>query len=292
MGRILVLALLATGWLVGRSRAAIGGRFLGRTIGKLRLYRARVVDDNLRHAFPPAQRPHGPDVYGHLGSIIAQMVHLASIVDTTHVDPTSTSALASLKTHLASRREGVLVVSAHIGMWEALPGALSAHLPPATPLLVPYAAVSDPVLESVLLSLRRSGSPTTTFMATGGTLPRLAQDLAQGAVVGLMGDAFARPKESDPDPDPGESRRRVSFAGRTVGARRGIRALKTLVPNALVVVAAVVQNNEGVYHLTLQNVDHTLDDGLEPRIYAALDALIRNQPARHAYLWTHRLDNK
>lgn len=88
------------------------------------------------------------------------------------------------------RLGGVIVCSAHVGVWELVPAALSRHLPERARRhgVIVYRPLHDESLDRWLRCHRRSAAAGLTLMAADGCCKALRRSLALGGLVGLVAD--------------------------------------------------------------------------------------------------------
>lgn len=116
------------------------------------------------------------------------------------------------------RLGGVIVCSAHLGMWELVPAVLSPHVPTRARRhgLIVYHPLRDASLDSWLRSRRSAAAGGMSLCAADGSLRLLRRALALGGMVGLV---------ADQRPAPGHAAVPAAFLGHNVGFSPGMEAL-------------------------------------------------------------------
>lgn len=262
--------------------AALGtGAALGRLARRPFGLRKAVADQNLALAFPGLSRDARDAIcvgmYEHFGRMIVDALRSGAsagreVVPLVHAD----REVALLK-DLLRRGRGLLVLTGHLGNWEAGIPFLAQHGLPVTAVWKPQA---NPWVAGYLDRLRVGLGLETIPMPEARVAVPAA--LRAGKIVALVADQA---------PIRGDIR--VPFFGRPTRtfAGPGHFAAQTGAP---VVVGAIFSNGDGgfrVAHDVLEEAPRGEPEELVPRIArlyrARLEAFIRTAPEQ--YLWTHRL---
>lgn len=201
---------------------------------------------------------------------------------------------------LAQLREGPVIIStAHVGVWELVPHALSRALSPGcrAASVIVYQPLHSAALNALVLGRRRRCG--IELLPARGSWPRLVQVLEAGGVVGIVGDQ--RPHRS-------EGRALQRFLGRDVPFDDGIGRLHALT-GAPVWFVAVLRGGAGERRRLVPHFAELSDDGARahcsadcPRLAGARspacgDAVMRRYAqaltecvvrAPEQYMWAHR----
>jgi len=202
--RLLSAILLA----VPEAVALRAGAFLGRVAGSVLRLRRRVVDANLRMAFPerPAawRRRVARSSYAHLGREAAAMFRMSGMDPASIVVRTEVEGLDALRDALAEGK-GVVLLTGHLGSWEMGGAAIAAHGFPVVGVAKPMA---NRRFDADLTAAReRLGME---IVDTGAAPKRALRALGEGKVVGLVADQNA-----------GRNGLFVPFFGRLASTHRG-----------------------------------------------------------------------
>lgn len=256
------------------------GRQIGRTIHRLGI-RRRVVEENLRLAFPDAS-PNWIEettrrAYEHLGREAAAILRLSRLKPSAVVARTETRGWDEFEAARAEGR-GVVLVTGHYGNWEIAAATLAARD-------VPIAAIvrrqGNKLVDERLDALRRGLGVETIYQSEAPS--RVPRVLRRGGVVGIVGDQDAR-----------KAGIFVPFFGRPASTHRGtaLFALKFNAP----VFACVARRLPGAgvrYEVAGERVPVARTGDLEADVHALtaelaarLEAQIREAPEQ--YFWFHR----
>ena len=186
-----------------RAASAVGGA-LARTVGPL-LPVSRVADQNLRRAMPEldaaARRTIVRGVWDNLGRTVAELPHVGGLTETASGPGFEGVGLDHFDAVLA-RGGPALLISGHLGNWEALPVASKQR---GLPIGSFYRAPPNPYVDALIKRLRggATGSSTPLFpkgavgarqamayFRAGGTLGILFD---QKANDGIEATLFGRP---------------------------------------------------------------------------------------------------
>lgn len=256
------------------------GRGTGRAVQALGI-RRRVVEENLRLAFPEAPdewiRRTVRGTYEHLGREAAAMLRLSKLEPRAVVERTEPRGWDELEEALGEGR-GVILVTGHYGNWEIAAASVAAR---GIPIAAIVRKQGNRLVDARLDHLRRRlGVETITQREAPSRVPRL---LRRNGVIGIVGDQDAR-----------RAGVFVPFFGRPASTHRGpaLFALKLNAP----VFSCVARRLPGPgvrYEVAGERVPvvRTGDtDGdvmrLTAELAARLEAQIRRDPAQ--YFWFHR----
>jgi KDO2-lipid IV(A) lauroyltransferase len=265
--------------LVPRPLALLLGEVVGWMGGAVLRIRRRVVDENLRLAFPDRsarwRRRTARASYRHLGRE-AVMVFRGSGREEL-IRMTEIEGLEPVRERIAAGK-GVLVVTGHLGNWELGGAALAAR---GIPVAAVALAQANPLFDRDLSEAR---SRLGMGMIQRGRAPReVLEALAEGRVAALVGDQNAR-----------ASGVFVDFFGRPASTYRGpaLFAIRTGSPLFLGV-GMRVSRHPLRYRIVLEEVEVSrsgdLDDDvrrLTARHVAALERWVRAEPEQ--YFWQHQ----
>lgn len=257
------------------------GEALGRLAGRVLRGRADVVRENLARAFPDRpgawRRRVAGESWAHLGREGAAMLRMAALGPEDIVARTDVVGVEGFRSALAEGR-GIVLVTGHLGSWEIGGAALSARG-------IPVVAVAKPManrrFDAALVETReRLGMEVVD---TGAAPRRVLRALAEGRVVGLVGDQNA-----------GREGLFVPFFGHPASTHRGpaLFALRSGAP-VFLGVCVRVPGREARYRVTLERVAEPASGDLEAdlrRLTAAhtalLEAAVRCDPEQ--YFWQHK----
>lgn len=268
--------------LPGRAADALG-RGAGRLVGGPLSLRRKVVDDNLRRAFPDADdewiERTARAAYAHLGRESAAILRLSrmtpeEVVRRTEVDPDDWAVLQGA---MAEGR-GALLVTGHFGNWEVAAAAVAAR---GLPIAAIVRRQGNPLVDARLDALRRRlGVETVEMRDAPRRIPRI---LRKNGIVGIVGDQDAR-----------RAGVFVPFFGRLASTYRG-PALFALRFDAAVIAAAArrLPGAEPRWRVSGTRVPVVRSDDNEADVRALTAALaarleeeVRRAPEQ--YFWFHR----
>jgi KDO2-lipid IV(A) lauroyltransferase len=274
----LFTSAVAFSTLIGeRASAAFGG-----ALGKVGYFplriRRKVVENNLRLAFPEQDeqwiRATMRAAYAHLGREALATIRLGRMTRTQVIERTRVIGLDDFKAAIA-QGSGVVLASGHVGNHEIGAAALSAR---GIPLDLVVQRQGNPLFDVALNDARRRLGL--------GIIDRFqAQRLAIKALRSGRAVAFAA------DQNAGKAGLFVPFFGRPASTHRGaaLFAIKTGAPLFL---GTSLRTAHG-YEVTLQRIEvdrsGSLDDvviRLTTAFTARLEAVVRAAPGQ--YLWLHR----
>lgn len=201
------------------------GAFIGRVIHYVAPWRCTVLRENLQRTRAFRQRGESDDAareaelerraFEHLGRALMLTLQCPSKVETSlalHTEDAHVAALQSDCLH-----GGVVVTSAHHGLWELLPSVVSRLVTPSARAhaQIVYRPLHDRALDAWLRH-RREVAAKVELTPDRGSLGRLRQALARGGVVGLVCDQRPGPSAKEPRRD-GCRRQRTHLGGNDEG---------------------------------------------------------------------------
>ncbi|KNC55327.1 uncharacterized protein AMSG_10972 [Thecamonas trahens ATCC 50062] len=210
------MVLVVAGWLP-LAVAEAGGRALGSAVAASRAYRWAVAVENVAVALPGTTDRGAAEVaaeaLAHLGAVAALLPHAGAMGAAAAAG--TGGDVAAVAAELTG--QPAIVVSAHVGWWEALPAAVGTWLAPDQLMWVAYAPLADVALDAAVAAVRAAAVPQMRLIPARGAYKVLDAALRRGDVVGLMGDAFAPVAVATGPP--------VVFAGRRLRGRTGAARL-------------------------------------------------------------------
>jgi len=244
--------------------------------------RARVVDDNLAHAFPELSKSRrkqlAREMWEHLFLLVLEVAHAPrKIHETNWRDYVSLRGEDRLVRLLLSGRP-TLLVTAHFGNFEVA-GYVLAIL--GFPTFTVARTLDNPYLDRFLNRFR--GSTGQQIIPKNGGYERIVQALAKGGTMSLLADQYGGPKGCW-----------VEFFGRPASVHKAI-ALLALDNDAPLAVCAA-RRTGGPLHLELRTVAIADPRGSGAELSSVrdltqwytsrLEEIIRHQPQQ--YWWLHR----
>ncbi|HEX8907289.1 MAG TPA: lysophospholipid acyltransferase family protein [Longimicrobiaceae bacterium] len=256
------------------------GRRIGRMVYGLGI-RRKVVEDNLRHAFPERGEAwiHATAraAYEHLGRESAAILRLSKLDRRAIVERTVPVGWDELHDALAEGK-GALLVTGHYGNWEIAAATVASR---GTPISAIVRRQGNLLVDARLDELRRNlGVETITQKEAPSRVPRL---LRKNQVIGIVGDQDAR-----------RAGIFVPFFGRLASTHRGpaLFALKLDAP-VFACVARRLPGRAVRYEVSGQRVPVVRTGDLEAdvrtltaELAARLEGEIRKAPEQ--YFWFHR----
>lgn len=283
----LIARLLLSGLgLLPRSAAVTIGRAAGRlayhVLGRLR----RTGMINLRLAFPEKSHAERQKIltasFENLGRTLGEVSQFPYLVPAKLeriVDFTLDEQSMQLYRRVKNEKQGVLIVTGHLGNWEMLVFAFAALYEPMAYLARP---LDNPLLEDFTARLRsRFGNRPLNKSGSAMTAVRL---LREGEILGVLADINAHPKEGV----------FVDFFGIPACTSAG-PAIMALRSRAIILPAfCVYDNSAGRYRLVCGNLieyaptgDRVQDLHELTRLYTAeIEKIIRAFPEQ--WLWIHK----
>jgi KDO2-lipid IV(A) lauroyltransferase len=266
---------------IGPVRASNLAGSVMRTIGPL-LPLCRVADANLRHAFPELNKAERRriirGVWENLGRTFGELPHLSQLCRTAK-GPGWEIVGEDIVRAQAIQGGPAIFFSGHIGNWEVAPMVAAALGLPASPM---FRAASNPVVDRIILDLRRRAIGNVPMFAKGASGARAAlAHLSRGGCLGFLMDQ----KQND-----GIA---VDFFGRPAMTAPGLASLalrfrcpvipfhaERIGPARLRVIceAPLVLPNTSDRHADIA--------ALTQQVNATLERWIRAQP--DSWLWLHR----
>jgi KDO2-lipid IV(A) lauroyltransferase len=276
---LLVLAARVLDRILGPRRSAALATAIGRFVYHRLRIRAKVVESQLRAAFPERDeswvREMAQGAYEHLAREAMMMIRLSRLGREEVLRVTYVPGLDDLRGAL-EEGTGAIIFAGHLGNWEIGGAALAARG-------IPFDAVArsqeNPIVDRLINEGRARLGMTIIPMgdATKGSL----RGLRAGHVVALIADQDARQRGLF-----------VPFFGRPASTYRG-PALLAIRSGAPVFAAASVRQPDGRYRVRLRLVPmpevddpDRLEWELTARLAAELESAVREDPAQ--YLWHHR----
>ncbi len=257
-------------------------RWLAWVFCDLARIRARVVDDNLAHAFPELsetqRRKLARGMWEHLFLLVLEVAHAPrKIHETNWRDYMSLRGRGRLVRMLLSERPTV-IVTAHFGNFE-VSGYVLAIL--GFPTFTVARALDNPYLDRFLNRFR--GATGQQIIPKNGGYDRILEVLGGGGVMTFLADQYGGPKGCW-----------VEFFGRPVSAHKAI-ALLALANDARLAVCSARRIGRPL-HLEIRawafadprQPGAGLDDvrGLTQWYTSRLEEIIRRAPQQ--YWWLHR----
>ena len=271
--------VIAAGRLAGVRAADRLGAALGRLAYRPLGVRRRVVEENLRRAFPERDERWIHRIaaasYAHLGREAMSMLLLSTLRPEEVVERTRVEGLDEFRDALELGR-GLVLVTGHFGNWEIGGAALAAR---GVPLDVIAQRQSNPLFDRTVVEAReRLGMRVIERRQA----PRQGlRSLRRGRAVAFVADQDAR-----------RAGVFVPFFGRAASTHRG-PALLALRTGAPLFLGTMVRLEEGGYRVRLEEVEVEREGEMESaivRMTAAftrrLEAAIREAPEQ--YFWHHR----
>lgn len=277
---LLVLLVRGVDRLLGRRMTEWGvtrlGRFAYRPLG----IRARVVEEQLRQAFPERDegwiRRTAAAAYGHVareGLTLLRVSRLEreQVLALTHVD----EGVDAMKEAVAAGT-GAILVTGHFGNWEIGGAAIAAR---GIPLDVVARRQSNPLFDRLINAAReRLGM---RIIQRRDATRQLLRTLREGRVLALVADQDAR-----------RAGVFVPFLGRPASTFRG-PAVLALRSSAPVFIGTARRRPDGHYDVRVRPIPRPSGDDPERLVLeltaahtAALEAAVRDAPEQ--YFWHHR----
>lgn len=276
----LVLAARALDRLLGPRRSAALAAALGRFAYRRLRIRARVVEEQLRRAFPERDdawiRSIARGAYEHLGREAMMMIRLSRLGPAAVVDATDVVDGMDALRSAVDAGTGAILVTGHYGNWEVCGAALAAR---GVPVDAVARRQDNPLMDRLINESRtRLGM---TVIPMGGATKRSLRSLREGRAVGLVADQDARERGVF-----------VPFFGRRASTYRG-PAVLALRSGAPVFVTSATRVPDGRYEVRVRPVP--VPTGADPErteweltaaLASALERQVRADPTQ--YLWHHR----
>lgn len=271
--------VIAAGRLAGVRAAERLGAALGRLAYRPLGVRRRVVEENLRRAFPERDERWIHRIaaasYAHLGREAMSMLLLSTLRPEEVVERTRVEGLDEFRDALELGR-GLVLVTGHFGNWEIGGAALAAR---GVPLDVIAQRQSNPLFDRSIVEAReRLGMRVIERRAAPKEGLRA---LRRGRAVAFVADQDARGAGVF-----------VPFFGRLASTHRG-PALLALRTGAPLFLGTMIRVDGGSYQVRLEEIDVQRDGETEAaieRLTAAfthrLELAVRASPAQ--YFWHHR----
>jgi lauroyl/myristoyl acyltransferase len=226
---VTVRCLSALAHLLPTSNAIRLGAFIGRIALRVAPWRRSVLRGNLKRtrAFRRGFASNHSDddnthqeaelecrAYEHLGSALLLTLQCSAKVEASLALHADDAQLAAFQADCS--RSGVVVTSAHHGLWELLPSVLSRLVPShaRARTRIVYRPLHDRPLDA-WLRCRRERSAHVELIPDRGSLGRLRESLTSGGVVGLLCDQ--RPRQGAERPGAAEGCGRLQDDARRDG---------------------------------------------------------------------------
>lgn len=275
----LVLVARALDRLLGPRRSGALAAALGRVAYRPLGIRRRVVEEQLRSAFPDRddgwRRRVARSSYEHLGREAMAMLRLSRLGPEDVIAATDVDGLEPLREAVESGR-GAVLMTGHFGNWEIGGASVAAR---GIPLDVVAQPQANPLVDR-LINGAREGLGMTVIRKGGATKAAL-RSLRQGRAVALVADQDARARGVF-----------VPFFGRPASTHRG-PAVLALRSGAPMFIGTAVRREDGRYAVTIRRVEvpatedpESQADLLTAELAAALESAVRRDPGQ--YLWQHR----
>lgn len=277
---VLVGALEAAVSRLPRAAAVRLGERLGDAVRAPLRIRRRVVEENLRRAFPEATPEWVErvtrDAYRHLGREVVTLVRLtAGATPADILERTEFPAWASVEEARAEGR-GVIFATGHFGNWEMAAAAVAARGLPMDAVVKPQ---RNPLVNARIEAARRALGIGTIDL--GSAPRRIPRALAAGHAVGIVADQDARAAGVW-----------VPFFGHPASTFRG-PALFALRFGAPLFAAVARRLEDGRYRVEAERVPVEGTGDLDADVLRVTRALsahlereIRRDPAQ--YFWFHK----
>ncbi len=274
------LAAGCAGWLPERWTEGLGAA-AGWVAGNVLLVRRRLVAANLARAFPErssAWRARvARDSYRHLGRVAAAVFGLSRLAPG-ELRARSRVEGGEVLAEAVARGAGAVLVTGHLGNWEAGGGALACR---GLPLDVVARPQNNPLFDRALARARRRLG--MNVISRHEPVHALLRALRAGRVVALLADQNAH-----------AGGLAVEFFGRPASTARGA-ALLSLRSGAPLVLGVALHDPAAAvpYRVVLERISvpptGSLARDLESLTrahVAALERWVRRHPSQ--YLWQHR----
>ncbi|MDY6951156.1 MAG: hypothetical protein SWE60_06575 [Thermodesulfobacteriota bacterium] len=267
---------------IPQTHVALAGRVLGMVAYFLDLRHRRIVRRNLQFTHPEWSKNRirrlAKGVFQSVGVTFAEICQMTCFSDEDILRKVRIKGEENLLSSMKSR-EGVILISAHLGNWEMAHLAVSCYL--QGPLVLVARRIDSRRLHRWLNDLRsRFGS---VVLDKRQALGRMARALKGGGVVGLLIDQGTRQSEGV----------EVTFLGRTTTATPAA-ALLARRYKSTVLPAFCVRQRDGKLTLLVEpplKLQRTQDPGADlrentQRMTSALEAAVRAYPEQ--WFWFHK----
>lgn len=276
---VLFAGAIAVGRRVSEPIAARLGAFVGRLGYRPLGVRRRLVEDQIRRAFPDRDdawvRRIAVASYGHLGREAIAMLRMASLTREQLLDRTSIEGYEGFEEAVRAGR-GVVIVAGHLGNWEIGAAMLAAR---GVPIDIIAQRQTNPLFDRSIVDTRRR---LGVGVIERGRAPKLALKALRGGRAVAFGS----------DQNAGKSGLFVPFFGRLASTHRGA-ALMALRTGAPMFLAVPLRMPEGTYRMRLHPLEADRSGDPDEAVYrltaaftAALEVAVRSAPEQ--YLWQHR----
>lgn len=257
------------------------GRTLGRLISRTRLFKRRVVEENVQRCFPEMSVQARAELvrsnYEHYGVLFFEFLHFFTPSRGHYRRYVSRVARVEGREHWQrahAKGKGVIFVSAHLGCWEVA-GARAAMTGIVATIVT--TVLTPRWLHDMITARRASVGISAAFHP--GSMPSVLRALRRGETVVFMNDQYARPPMGLP----------VRFFGQRVETLSVVGPLAKRT-GAAVVPIRTVRGPDGV---TTARIEEALDlSGAESAEAATqlvaerVERWVRDYPEQ--WLWMHR----
>lgn len=258
------------------------GRALGRLVLRLRLFRNRIVEENVAHCLPhlsaSSRRKLLQANYEHYGIMFFEFAHLFSPIPghyRRYAESVSRLEDKDVWEAAKAKGNGVIFFSAHLGWWEM--SAASAGMGGIRPTIV------TTVLKPEWLHRKITACRSATGVAAAwhpGSMPTVLKTLRKGGAVAFMNDQYAHPPMGVP----------VDFFGARVDTLAIVGALAKRT-GATVLPTYCLRGLDGVHVTRIEAPVDVLADGDSPEattqiVARHVEGWVRRHPEQ--WLWLHR----
>jgi KDO2-lipid IV(A) lauroyltransferase len=258
------------------------GRLFGRLVYRGRLFKRRVVEENVARCFPELDGRTRQDLirrnYEHYGLMFLEYLHFFSPVKGHWRRYVPTVARYEGLEHwreAAARGKGVVFFSAHMGAWEMGGAVVALQGVPAT---IVTTVLTPRWLHEKLTACRASTGIDAAFHP--GSLPKVLKTLRRGGTVAFMNDQYAGPPMGTP----------VVFFGARVDTLAVVGSLSRRT-GAVVLPMSTFRDPDGTMVARVEpefDLGGNLEDPADAtqRVAAHVEGWIRARPEQ--WLWMHR----
>lgn len=258
------------------------GRAFGRFALRFRLFRNRIVEDNLSRCFPdlsPAERRALLRAnYEHYGILLFEFAHFFSPIRghyRRYAERVSRLENKEVWEEARKKGNGVIFFSAHLGWWEM--SAASAGIGGIRPTIVTTILKPGWLHEKITACRAATEVPAAHHP---GSMPAVLKALRKGGSVAFMNDQYARPPMGIP----------VEFFGVRVDTLAVVGALAKRT-GAVVLPTYCLRGPDGVHVTHIEPPVDVLAHGDSPEaatqiVASHVEGWVRRHPEQ--WLWIHR----
>ncbi len=258
--------------LVGPGIGRRAGRLIGRFAGVVLPFERRIVDENLKQAFPsltPAERHRiRRQMFAHLGESAVELLFPERVLVAGRCE---IEGLEELQAAL-STGSGVIVVTGHIGNWEILAAEVGRR---GIPLTVVARRLFDDRFDSWMRHWRLRYGIETLTRDEPNAVKTMLRALRGNRVVGLLIDQ-----------DTGVPSVWVPFFGRM--AKTPDAAARLARRGTAVFVGGAQRIGPYRHRLTLARVDPLPDDPIQATTILSAALQLKIEQAPEQWVWLHR----